>query len=77
MNSLGYVKIGVSKHPDIRLKQLQTGNETQLNLLFTEEFNCSRDHLLDIENYIHTMEYYSATYTKKGNPAIYNSMDGP
>jgi len=32
---------------------------------------------MDIENYIHTMEYYSATYTKKGNPAIYNSMDGP
>ena len=26
---------------------------------------------------IHTMEYYSATKKKKGNPAINNNMDGP
>lgn len=53
MNDLGYIKIGVSKHPDKRVKQLQTGNQSKLYLLFTEEFNCDRNHLLDIENYIH------------------------
>lgn len=53
INDLGYVKIGVSKNPNQRLKQLQTGNQSKLSLLFTEEFECDRKHLLDIENYIH------------------------
>ena len=37
-NELGYIKVGVSKHPEKRVKQLQTGNEHTLSLLFTEEF---------------------------------------
>lgn len=52
-NELGYIKCGVSKHPIKRVKQLQTGNEHQLTLLFTEEFNCERKHLLHIEKEIH------------------------
>lgn len=52
-NELGYIKVGVSKHPEKRVKQLQTGNEHTLSLLFTEEFNCSRNHLLKIEDQIH------------------------
>lgn len=47
------IKIGVSKHPDKRVKQLQTGNEHKLTLLFTEEFDCDRSHLLKIEDKIH------------------------
>lgn len=52
-NEQGYIKVGVSKHPKKRIKQLQTGNEHQLTLLFTEEFECSRSHLLKIENALH------------------------
>lgn len=52
-NELGYIKVGVSKHPKKRVKQLQTGNEHQLSLVFTEEFECERKHLLHIEKEIH------------------------
>lgn len=52
-NDQGYIKVGVSKHPEKRLKQLQTGNEHQLTLLFTEEFECSRKQVLHIEKLIH------------------------
>lgn len=54
-NDLGYVKVGISKHPEKRLRQLQTGNEHTLSLLFTEEFQCTRNHLLKIENKLHQM----------------------
>ena len=49
----GYMKIGVSKNPEKRLKQLQTGHPTNLKLLYTEEFYCKRNHLLKIEALIH------------------------
>lgn len=52
-NDQGYIKVGVSKDPTKRLRQLQTGNEHTLSLLFTEEFNCARNHLLKIEKQIH------------------------
>lgn len=52
-NDQGYIKVGVSKHPKRRLRQLQTGNEHQLTLLFTEEFECTRKHLLHIEKAVH------------------------
>lgn len=52
-NDQGYIKVGVSKHPEKRVKQLQTGNEHKLTLLFTEEFKCERKHLLHIETEIH------------------------
>ena len=52
-NELGFIKVGISKDPQKRLKQLQTGNEHVLTLLFTEEFSCSRNHLLHIEKEIH------------------------
>ena len=37
-NDKGYIKVGISKNPKRRLKQLQTGNQNKLTLLFTEEF---------------------------------------
>lgn len=49
----GYIKIGISKDPEKRLKQLQTGYPTKLKILFTEEFYCKRNHLLKIESLIH------------------------
>lgn len=52
-NDLGYIKVGVSKNPERRVKQLQTGNEHKLTLLFKEEFNCTRSHLLRIEKDLH------------------------
>lgn len=52
-NDKGYIKVGISKNPEIRLKQLQTGNQNKLTLLFTEEFECERDHLLKIEKLVH------------------------
>lgn len=52
-NEQNYIKVGVSKNPERRIKQLQTGNEHQLSLLFKEEFNCSRNHLLKIEKELH------------------------
>ena len=52
-NDQDYIKVGVSKHPDKRLRQLQTGNEHTLSLIFTEEFECPRNHLLKIESEIH------------------------
>lgn len=52
-NSKNYIKVGVSKHPKKRLTQLQTANADKLSLLFTEEFVCTRAHLLNIEKAIH------------------------
>jgi predicted GIY-YIG superfamily endonuclease len=52
-NGEGLIKVGVSKNPTKRVKQLQTGNGESLSLLFTEEFECSRKELLKIENKIH------------------------
>ena len=52
-NDKGYIKVGISKNPKRRLKQLQTGNQNKLTLLFTEEFECERDHLLKIEKLVH------------------------
>ena len=52
-NDLGYIKVGVSNNPERRVKQLQTGNEHKLTLLFTEEFDCTRHHLLHIEKELH------------------------
>ena len=52
-NDIGYIKVGVSKNPKRRLKQLQTGNEHKLTLLYTEEFECKRIHLLRIEKAVH------------------------
>lgn len=52
-NELNYVKVGVSKNPKQRVRSLQTGNEHKLTLLFQEEFNCTRKHLLNIEKEIH------------------------
>jgi predicted GIY-YIG superfamily endonuclease len=52
-NDKGFIKVGVSKNPTKRVKQLQTGNEHKLTLLFTEEFECSRKHLLHIEKEVH------------------------
>lgn len=48
-----HVKIGISKNPHKRLKQLQTGHPEILTLYFTEEFECERNHLLKIEKLIH------------------------
>lgn len=52
-NDKGYIKVGVSNNPERRVKQLQTGNEHKLTLLFTEEFECDRKHLLHIEKAVH------------------------
>lgn len=52
-NNQDAIKVGVSKHPEKRLHQLATGNPNKLTLVFTEEFNCTRNHLLKIEKLIH------------------------
>lgn len=52
-NDQNYIKVGVSNNPERRIKQLQTGNEHKLTLLFTEEFECTRNHLLKIEKQLH------------------------
>lgn len=52
-NELGYIKCGVSKNLKRRVAQLQTGNEHKLTLVFQEEFNCTRKHLLKIEKELH------------------------
>ncbi len=49
----GYMKIGIAKDPEKRVKQLQTGHATKLDILFTEEFYCRRSHLLKIEKLVH------------------------
>lgn len=48
-----YIKVGISKDPEKRLKSLQTGHPNKLHLLFIEEFECKRNHLLKIEKLIH------------------------
>ena len=52
-NDQGFIKVGISKNPTKRIRQLQTGNEHVLTLLHTEEFECSRNHLLKIEKLVH------------------------
>lgn len=52
-DSNGYMKIGIAKDPERRVKQLQTGHATKLDLLFAEEFYCRRSHLLKIEKLVH------------------------
>lgn len=52
-NDQGYIKVGCSHTPQKRVKQLATGNEHTLTLLFTEEFECERRHLLHIEKAVH------------------------
>lgn len=49
----GHIKVGISKDPNKRIKELQTGHPNDLVLLFTEEFECERNHLLKIERLIH------------------------
>lgn len=41
----GYYKIGVSKHPQKRMKQLQTGNSSQLKLI--ETYLSNRAHQIE------------------------------
>ena len=41
----GYYKIGVSKHPKKRVKQLQTGNSSELKLV--ESFESEYPHLVE------------------------------
>jgi len=48
-----YVKVGISKNPMKRLSQLQTGHPTKLQLVYTAEFECSRNQLLKIEDLVH------------------------
>lgn len=62
-NSKGLIKVGISKNPTRRVKQLQTGNGEVLKLLFTEEFKCPRKKLLQIEDKIH--KYLSNMCKKK------------
>jgi len=62
-NEQGYIKVGVSNNPERRVKQLQTGNEHKLKLLFKEEFDCTRHHLLHIEKELHKQLRYMATKT--------------
>ena len=52
-DNMNYIKIGISKNPEKRLKQLQTAYPTKLTIIFTEEFYCKRNHLLKIESVIH------------------------
>ena len=48
-----HVKIGLSQNPSRRILQLQTGHPTKLQLIYTEKFECSRNHLLKIEALVH------------------------
>lgn len=48
-----HIKVGISKDPNKRLLQLQTGHPTKLQLLYTEKFECKRSHLLKIEALVH------------------------
>lgn len=52
-NGEGAIKVGLSKNPEKRVKQLQTGNENTLSLLFTEEFECDRKKVFDVEKKVH------------------------
>jgi len=47
------VKVGISKNPKQRLRSIQTGHPYKLHILFTEEFDCSRKHILRIERKLH------------------------
>ena len=45
----GYYKIGISKHPQKRIKQLQTGNSSELKLIESYQSNYANS----IENTLH------------------------
>ena len=48
------VKIGITKNDPIkRLKQLSTGNDSKLELRYSESLECSHHHVLLIEKNIH------------------------
>ena len=47
------LKVGISKDPARRLKHLQTGHPTTLTLFHSEEFECTRNHLLKVEKLLH------------------------
>lgn len=59
------IKVGVSKNPNKRLKQLQTSNPNPLTLLFTEELSCNRQRTLQIEKLIHN-EIHSQGLKQRG-----------
>jgi len=52
-NGDGAVKVGLSRNPQKRVKQLQTGNENKLELLFFEEFECERKKVFQVEKMVH------------------------
>lgn len=60
-----YIKVGISKNPNKRIKSLQTGHPDTLKLIFTEEFECTRKHLLNIEKLIHR-DLRLKNYKKRG-----------
>jgi len=53
----GYYKIGVSKHPNKRVKQLQTGNSSELKLIESYE----SEYAIKIERSLH----HKYSYLKK------------
>lgn len=52
-NNKGFIKVGLSKDPQKRIKQLQTGNGDKLSLIFQECFECNRKKVFKIEKMIH------------------------
>lgn len=73
-NNQDAIKVGISKQPEKRLKQLQTSNPNKLSLLFTEEFECSRNHLLKIEKLVHK-ELYNVSKQRVGEWFKVNTED--
>lgn len=49
----GAVKIGITKNPTRRLKQIQTGHPNKLEIIYKEEFNCTPTHIMRIESKLH------------------------
>ena len=56
------LKVGISKDPARRLKQLQTGHPTTLTLFHSEEFECTRNHLLRVEKLLHRERFLSTRF---------------
>ncbi len=52
-NESNHIKVGITKNLKRRLRSLQTGNGDKLTILFSEEFDCTRKHLLSVEKIIH------------------------
>lgn len=59
ISNSNYIKIGFSKDPNKRLKQLQTASSDKLEILYTID-NCTKD----TESYLH--KYFSKQYCKSG-----------